>query len=71
MPFLQKEFPGLVEKYRQRYGERAYLDAAYHKRISKLMAALRRKHGIGAREEIADAAATQAQPLSETQLELF
>ena len=71
MPFLEKQFPELVEKYRQRYGERAYLDAAYHQRISKLMAGLRRKHGIGAREEVAAAAAVQSQPLTETQMDLF
>jgi DNA repair photolyase len=71
MPFLEKHFPELVEKYRQRYGGRAYLDAAYHQRISKLMASLRRKHGIGTRQAISAAAALQHGPPSESQLELF
>jgi len=51
LPFLEKEFPHLVESYRKRYASRAFLPASYRKRISSLMAALRRKHGFPAREE--------------------
>ena len=51
LPFLEKEFPHLVENYRKRYASRAFLPASYRKRISGLMAALRRKHGFAAREE--------------------
>jgi len=50
LPFLEKEFPHLVENYRRRYTSRAFLPASYQKRISSLMAALRRKHGFPARE---------------------
>jgi DNA repair photolyase len=50
LPWLEKEFPQLVESYRQRYAERAFVSASYRKRISALMARLRRKHDI-AREE--------------------
>ena len=46
LPFLQKEFPHLVESYRQRFQTRAFLPNAYRKRISELMATLRKKHGI-------------------------
>jgi DNA repair photolyase len=46
LPFLQKEFPSLVEKYRQRFESKAFLSAAYHKRISGLMAKLRVKYGF-------------------------
>ena len=46
LPFLEKEFPQLVESYRQRYGERAFVSASYRKRISQLFASLREKHGI-------------------------
>jgi DNA repair photolyase len=52
LPFLEKEFPHLVENYRRRYGARAFVSAAYRKRISALMAGLRRKHGFGTREEV-------------------
>jgi DNA repair photolyase len=51
LPFLEKEFPHLVESYRKRYASRAFLPASYRKRISSLMAALRRKHGFSSREE--------------------
>jgi DNA repair photolyase len=47
LPWLEKEFPHLVQNYRERYGERAFLGTAYRKRISQLMARLRQKHGIG------------------------
>ena len=51
LPLLEKEFPHLVESYRKRYASRAFLPAPYRKRISSLMAALRRKHGFPGREE--------------------
>jgi DNA repair photolyase len=46
LPFLEKEFPQLVESYRLRYKDRAFLSASYRKRLSQLMARLRQKHGI-------------------------
>ncbi len=46
LPFLEKEFPLLVEDYRKRFAERAFVSKAYSKRISDLMASLRKKHGI-------------------------
>jgi len=46
LPFLEKEFPQLVESYHQRYKDRAFLSASYRKRLSQLMARLRQKHGI-------------------------
>jgi len=46
LPFLEKEFPELVENYRQRFKDRAFLPASYRKRLSQLMKRLREKHGI-------------------------
>jgi DNA repair photolyase len=46
MPFLEKEFPALVESYRQRYKDRAFLPASYRKGLSRLMARLRQKYGM-------------------------
>ena len=46
LPFLEKEFPQLVEIYRLRYKDRALLSASYRKRLSQLMARLREKYGI-------------------------
>jgi len=46
LPFLEKEFPHLVQSYRERYAERAFLPPAYGKRLSELMSRLRARHGI-------------------------
>src|SRR5271166_3051749 len=46
LPFLEKEFPHLVADYRKRYADRAFVSKAYSKRLSDLMASLRKKHGI-------------------------
>ena len=46
LPFLEKEFPHLVEAYRERYAQSAFLPPDYGKRISTLLAKLRKKHGI-------------------------
>jgi len=46
LPFLEKEFPQLVESYKKRYQDRAFLSSPYRKRLSQLMARLRQKYGI-------------------------
>jgi DNA repair photolyase len=46
LPFLEKEFPQLVESYRQRFKGRAFLPESYRKPLSQLMKRLRQKHGI-------------------------
>lgn len=46
LPFLEEEFPHLVENYRQRYHERSFLPTSYGKRIAQLIAKLRQKYGI-------------------------
>src|ERR1700704_4386541 len=47
LPFLEENFPNLVELYRTRYADRAFLPKGYGQRLSQLMAALRRKYDIG------------------------
>ncbi len=47
LPFLEEHFPDLVRLYRTRYADRAFLPKGYGQRLSQLMAALRRKYGIG------------------------
>src|ERR1700731_2733685 len=37
LPFLEKEFPQLVESYQQRYKDRAFLSGSYRKRLSQLI----------------------------------
>ena len=46
MPFLEREFPHLVEGYRRRYKDRAFLSTAYRKQLSQLMSRLRQKYGM-------------------------
>jgi len=46
LPFLEQNFPHLVESYRQRYHDRAFLPAAYAKRLSQLVARLREKYKL-------------------------
>ena len=46
MPFLEEQFPALVERYRARYSARAFLPKGYAERLSHLMAALRRQYGF-------------------------
>jgi len=46
LPFLQQNFPHLVENYQRRYQERSFLPASYGKRISQLIACFRQKYGI-------------------------
>jgi DNA repair photolyase len=70
LPFLEKEFPHLVEEYRKRYADKAFVSQAYAKRISELMATLRKKHGIT--KEITDRAAISAHSRpQEEQMALF
>src|SRR4029077_9079224 len=46
LPFLEQNFPGLAENYRQRYQDRAFLPPAYAKRLSQLIDRLREKYKI-------------------------
>src|SRR5215471_4401670 len=47
MPFLEEKFPQFVRMYRERYANRAYLPAEYHKRISAVVKKYREKYKIG------------------------
>jgi DNA repair photolyase len=69
LPFLEREFPHLVESYRKCYASRAFLPVSYRKRISSLMTALRRKHGFPAREETVHGSYPSAEKVQ--QLALF
>ena len=46
LPFLQAEFPHLVETYHKQYAKSAFLPPEYGQRIRHLLAALREKHGF-------------------------
>jgi DNA repair photolyase len=44
LPFLEQNFPHLVENYKQRYHDRAFLPPSYAKRVSELVKSLRVKY---------------------------
>jgi DNA repair photolyase len=46
LPFLKEHFPNLIPEYERRFQDKAFLPAAYRKRISELFAKLRAKYGI-------------------------
>jgi DNA repair photolyase len=46
LPFLEQNFPQLVENYRERYQDRSFLPSSYGKRIAQLVASFRQKYGI-------------------------
>jgi DNA repair photolyase len=70
LPFLEKEFPQLVDDYRKRYTDKAFVSEVYSKRISDLMATLRKKYGMT--REITDRAAVSLQNKPrEEQMALF
>jgi DNA repair photolyase len=46
MPFLEREFPNLVKRYRRLYARSAYLRGEYPEGISRLMSQLRARYGL-------------------------
>jgi DNA repair photolyase len=46
LPFLEEEFPSLVDAYRRRFESRAFVSPVYQRRISELMRKFRNKHGF-------------------------
>jgi len=57
MPFIEKEFPHLVKRYRKLYARSAYLRGEYPEKITKLVAELRSRYGLdGNRGELPAAA---------------
>ncbi len=69
LPFLEKEFPHLVAEYRRRFAERAFLSPAYRRRLSELMSALRKKHGVS--REFQDRSRSVHPPQLAEQMDLF
>ncbi len=72
LPFLEQNFPHLVESYRQRYRSRSFLPHSYGKRIAALISHFRQKYGMKRsgprREEFAERWSAFAPP---EQLPLF
>ncbi|MBZ5514415.1 MAG: radical SAM protein [Acidobacteriia bacterium] len=49
MPFLEREFPRLVKRYRRLYARSAYLSGEYKEEVTKLLALLRARYGLEGR----------------------
>lgn len=49
MPFLEQRFPHLVRRYRERYGDNAYLRGDYPKMIEERVQRIRQKYGLNRR----------------------
>ena len=73
LPFLEQQFPHLVQSYRERYQDRSFLPAPYGQRIAKLIERLRQKYGIQRKPLRKSQEGTEASPNSgsEMQLKLF
>jgi DNA repair photolyase len=72
LPFVEQNFPHLVENYRKRYQDRSFLPDSYGKRISQLVTGFRQKYGIQHRE-LRDSMYAEKWPVqaTEEQLSLF
>jgi len=71
LPFLEQNFPQLVESYRQRYQDRAFLPPAYGKRLSQLISRLREKYKLTHRRDNAAFATKWPVQAFDEQLNLF
>src|SRR5439155_22250543 len=65
LPFLEQHFPHLVNNYRNRYRNQAFLPPAYGKRLAQLVARLREQHSRGRRGSAAYATKWHAQMFGE------
>jgi DNA repair photolyase len=71
LPFLEKEFPQLVESYQKRYKDRAFLPESYRKPLSQLMKRLRQKYGIPSDYDRYSQRTHAAEAELSTQMKLF
>jgi DNA repair photolyase len=68
LPFLETEFPQLVEVYRARYRDRAFLPKGYSERLSRLMSVFREKYGFSSKHA---RMSSRARVLKDDQMGLF
>jgi DNA repair photolyase len=74
LPFLAEHFPALVEFYRKRYADRAFLPKGYGQRLSESMAVFRRKYKVGIEDRkrgLSPSSEQSAGQNSDQQLDLF
>lgn len=51
MPFLEREFPRLVKRYRKLFARSAYLTGEYKEQISQILAELRARYGLNGKHD--------------------
>jgi DNA repair photolyase len=71
LPFLEQNFPDLIENYRKRYQDRAFLPPAYGKHLSQLIAHLRQKYNLAHRDRRPSYATKWPVQAFDEQLKLF
>ncbi len=52
LPFIEQNFPHLVENYRQRYQGRSFIAKAYGKRLADLIVRMRAKYKLTSRDRV-------------------
>ncbi len=67
--FIREHFPELEQAYAQRYGDRAFVSKAYQERVSAMVRAVVRKHGLDHR--FADDLVPERKPVWPLQAELW
>jgi DNA repair photolyase len=50
-PFLQEHFPNYLRRYQERFEKKAYLTGAYPEMIQERIGRIRRRYGLGRRED--------------------
>ena len=70
LPFLEKNFPHLVENYRARYQDKAFLGPAYGKRLADMIGIFREKYKLNQRRRETYAVKWATREADE-QMELF
>ena len=66
-PFLDEVFPNLARRYRERYGERAFLDGHYPEKIAGRLKEIRERYGLTRKPD----GYQPEQWMDEPQMELF
>jgi hypothetical protein len=67
LPFLERSFPHLVRRYRERFEESAYLKGHYPEMIAERVEKIRARHHLERRRD----PESPAPPLEDDQMELF
>ncbi len=71
LPFVAQNFPHLLRRYEERYGETAYLKGAYREMIRERVAEIRDRYGLAAGPQVAKVVPIEPEPATGFQQKLF